>query len=83
MGKDQSSIRMLVGTGNSTFSNVLNHCVYSSNENAKTIEGDLFKAMVQAGAVSKDNADDIKKVTRPLSRYLGEQVGVTFKNVVY
>ncbi|KAI1317795.1 tRNA pseudouridine synthase 1 [Mortierella claussenii] len=32
------------------------------NPNAKTIEGDLFKAMVQAGAVSKDNADDIKKV---------------------
>ena len=33
-----------------------------SNPNAKTIEGDLFKAMVQAGAVSKDNSDDIKKV---------------------
>ncbi|KAF9154560.1 tRNA pseudouridine synthase 1 [Mortierella sp. AD011] len=33
------------------------------NPNAKTIEGDLFKAMVQAGAVSKDNSDDIKKVS--------------------
>ncbi|KAF9960146.1 tRNA pseudouridine synthase 1 [Mortierella alpina] len=33
------------------------------NPNAKTIEGELFKAMVQAGAVSKDNADDIKKVS--------------------
>ena len=32
-----------------------------SNPNAKTIEGDLFKAMVSAGAVSKDNSDDIKK----------------------
>ncbi|KAG0253695.1 tRNA pseudouridine synthase 1 [Mortierella polycephala] len=32
------------------------------NQNAKTIEGELFKAMVQAGAVSKDNSDDIKKV---------------------
>lgn len=32
------------------------------NPGAKTIEGDLFKAMVEAGAVSKDNADDIKKV---------------------
>lgn len=35
---------------------------FSSNPSAKTIEGDLFKAMVKAGAVSKDNADDIKKV---------------------
>ncbi|KAF9356898.1 tRNA pseudouridine synthase 1 [Mortierella sp. AD094] len=33
------------------------------NPNAKTIEGELFKAMVQAGAVSKDNSDDIKKVS--------------------
>ncbi|KAG0220952.1 tRNA pseudouridine synthase 1 [Mortierella sp. GBA43] len=33
------------------------------NENAKTIEGELFKAMVKAGAVSKDNSDDIKKVS--------------------
>ncbi|KAG0040014.1 tRNA pseudouridine synthase 1 [Podila clonocystis] len=33
------------------------------NPSAKTIEGDLFKAMVKAGAVSKDNADDIKKVS--------------------
>ncbi|KAG0043197.1 tRNA pseudouridine synthase 1 [Gryganskiella cystojenkinii] len=33
------------------------------NPNAKTIEGDLFKAMIEAGAVSKDNADDIKKVS--------------------
>ncbi|KAG0374043.1 tRNA pseudouridine synthase 1 [Mortierella sp. AD032] len=33
------------------------------NPGAKTIEGDLFKAMVEAGAVSKDNADDIKKVS--------------------
>lgn len=35
---------------------------FSSNPSAKTIEGDLFKALVKAGAVSKDNADDIKKV---------------------
>ncbi|KAG0290561.1 tRNA pseudouridine synthase 1 [Dissophora globulifera] len=33
------------------------------NPNAKTIEGDLFKAMVSAGAVSKDNSDDIKKAS--------------------
>ncbi|ORY99674.1 pseudouridine synthase [Lobosporangium transversale] len=34
-----------------------------ANHNVKTIEGDLFKALVQAGAISKDNADDIKKVS--------------------
>ncbi|KAF9352868.1 tRNA pseudouridine synthase 1 [Mortierella sp. NVP85] len=34
-----------------------------ANENAKTIEGELFKAMVKAGAVSKDNSDDIKKIS--------------------
>ncbi|KAF9186336.1 tRNA pseudouridine synthase 1 [Haplosporangium sp. Z 767] len=33
------------------------------NQNAKTIEGELFKAMIQAGAVSKDNSDDIKKIS--------------------
>ncbi|KAF9583369.1 tRNA pseudouridine synthase 1 [Lunasporangiospora selenospora] len=33
------------------------------NPNAKTIEGELFKAMVQAGAVSKENSDDIKKIS--------------------
>ncbi|KAF9974871.1 tRNA pseudouridine synthase 1 [Actinomortierella ambigua] len=33
------------------------------NPGAKTIEGDLFKAMCKAGAVSEDNADDIKKVS--------------------
>ncbi|KAG0349237.1 tRNA pseudouridine synthase 1 [Podila humilis] len=33
------------------------------NPGAKSIEGELFKAMVKAGAVSKDNADDIKKVS--------------------
>lgn len=27
----------------------------------KTIEGDLFKAFVEAGAISKENADDLKK----------------------
>ncbi|CAB4404969.1 unnamed protein product [Rhizophagus irregularis] len=32
------------------------------NRNAKTIEEDLFKAFVAAGAVSKDNSDDPKKV---------------------
>lgn len=36
-------------------------CIHR-NPNAKTIEGELFKAMVAADAVSKDNADDIKKV---------------------
>ncbi|CAG8526469.1 4152_t:CDS:10 [Funneliformis caledonium] len=33
------------------------------NHNAKTIEDDLFKAFVAAGAVSKDNSDDPKKVS--------------------
>lgn len=32
------------------------------NPNAKTIEGDLFKALCEAGAVSADNADDQHKV---------------------
>ncbi|GES79779.1 pseudouridine synthase [Rhizophagus clarus] len=32
------------------------------NRDAKTIEEDLFKAFVAAGAVSKDNSDDPKKV---------------------
>lgn len=32
------------------------------NHNAKTIEGDLFQAFVKAGAVSKANADDPKKI---------------------
>lgn len=31
------------------------------NDPHKTIEGDLFKALVEAGAISKDNADDPKK----------------------
>ncbi|KAK9719753.1 tRNA pseudouridine synthase 1 [Basidiobolus ranarum] len=33
-----------------------------SNPNAKTIEGELFKGLVKAGAISQDNADDVKKV---------------------
>ncbi|PVU85094.1 hypothetical protein BB560_007149 [Smittium megazygosporum] len=32
------------------------------NQNAKTIEGDLFKALCQVGAISKDNSSDQKKV---------------------
>ena len=32
-----------------------------SNNDEKTIEGDLFKALVAAGAISKANADDPKK----------------------
>ncbi|KAJ1847693.1 tRNA pseudouridine synthase 1 [Coemansia sp. RSA 2703] len=32
------------------------------NPNARTIEGELFKAMIAAGAVSEDNADDQSKV---------------------
>ncbi|GME71052.1 unnamed protein product [[Candida] boidinii] len=31
------------------------------NEGAKTIEGDLFEAMVKAGAISRDNSNDLKK----------------------
>ncbi len=33
----------------------------SSNHDERTIEGDLFKALVAAGAISKANADDPKK----------------------
>lgn len=33
------------------------------NHNTKTIEGDLFQAFVKAGAVSKANADDPKKIS--------------------
>lgn len=33
----------------------------SRNHNERTIEGDLFKALVAAGAISKANADDPKK----------------------
>lgn len=32
-----------------------------SSSNEKTVEGDLFKAFVEAGAISKANADDPKK----------------------
>lgn len=35
--------------------------IKSSNHDEKTIEGDLFKALVAAGAISKANADDPKK----------------------
>lgn len=34
---------------------------YLRNHNERTIEGDLFKAFVDAGAISKANADDPKK----------------------
>ena len=40
----------------------LKFCKSCSNRNAKTIEEDLFKAFIAAGAVSKDNSDDPKKV---------------------
>ncbi|KAJ1655349.1 tRNA pseudouridine synthase 1 [Dispira simplex] len=33
------------------------------NPGSKTIEGELFQALVKAGAVSQDNADDHKKVS--------------------
>lgn len=33
-----------------------------SNPNVPTIEGTVFKALCQAGAVSKDNSDDVAKV---------------------
>ncbi|CAG8475589.1 1331_t:CDS:10 [Acaulospora morrowiae] len=33
------------------------------NRNAKTIEDEVFKALVAAGAVSRDNSDDPKKVS--------------------
>lgn len=35
--------------------------IQNPNPDVKTIEGDLFKAFVAAGAISKDNADDLKK----------------------
>lgn len=33
------------------------------NPPLKTIEGDLFDALVKAGAISKDNSNDPKKVS--------------------
>ena len=38
-----------------------------SNPGAKTIEDDIFQALCKAGAVSKANADDPKKVIKLLS----------------
>lgn len=35
--------------------------IQPDNTNVQTIEGDLFKALVEAGAISQDNANDIKK----------------------
>lgn len=35
--------------------------IQNPNPDVKTIEGDLFKAFVAAGAISRDNADDLKK----------------------
>lgn len=32
-----------------------------NNLDVKTIEGDLFQAFVKAGAISPENADDLKK----------------------
>ncbi|CAG8697227.1 6491_t:CDS:2 [Dentiscutata erythropus] len=37
------------------------------NRNAKTIEEDLFKAFVAAGAISKDNSDDPRKINENLA----------------
>ena len=37
--------------------------IVSSSDREKTIEGDLFQAFVEAGAISKANADDPKKVS--------------------
>ena len=34
----------------------------SSQNDVKTIEGDIFAALIKAGAVSADNADDHRKV---------------------
>jgi hypothetical protein len=34
-------------------------------DNIRTIEGVLFDALVRAGAVSRDNADDPTKVPQP------------------
>jgi hypothetical protein len=43
----------------------LSHSFGFRQPNVRTIEGVLFSAMVKAGAVSQDNADDPVKVTLP------------------
>lgn len=53
--------------------------ILCSQRDVRTIEGELFKALVAAGAVSKDNADDPVKVSSslsPLSYYLGMSIDV-------
>lgn len=52
-----------------------------SQKDVRTIEGVLFDALVRAGAVSKDNADDPVKVGFTLRSYFvhTKQVGLTVK----
>jgi hypothetical protein len=38
------------------------HTHLLSQRDVRTIEGDLFKALIKSGAVSQDNADDPVKV---------------------
>lgn len=50
-----------VATTNVDINLVPSMLIQTRNNDEKTIEGDLFKALVAAGAISKANADDPKK----------------------
>jgi hypothetical protein len=47
---------------------ISDHQQRSSQPNVRTIEGVLFEALVKAGAVSKDNADDPVKASVAIHR---------------
>lgn len=54
--------------------------VDSSQPNVRTIEGVLFDALVRAGAVSNDNADDPTKVL-PCSHPLVVKLNAIYRSV--
>lgn len=64
-GSGYSGMQMCVFIIYFGFPGVLNIGVSSQPDGVKTIEGVLFKALVDAGAVSQDNADDPVKVSGP------------------
>jgi len=51
-----------------------------SQPNVRTIEGVLFDALVRAGAVSKDNADDPTKVL-PRPRLPVVELSVVYRSI--
>lgn len=59
-----------------SFSNMRHRCPSQKDVDVKTIEGTLFGALVRAGAISQDNADNPSKVSAPapISRELNYQL---------